>query len=348
MTMGAVAASASGYSDKGTAKDDSGFFTQQLTLQPLCHLARVKTRAPLPPRVRLAPTSVQRPRHLHCADALDFRDMETPTLAGKTIAVPETRELDVFAALLERRGARVLRCPLVAIRDAADPAPVLSFLRRFAEGACDDLILLTGEGLRRLLSCLEQHEPALKPAFLMQLAKARKITRGPKPARALRELGLKPDIAAEIPTTAGIIAALQPIAFSLDGHSVGVQLYGDEPNLPLIEFLHGCGAATLTVAPYRYADSMDDAAVLEVLAGMERGSIDAIAFTSTPQVHRLVAVGGEARVAQALKLTHVAAVGPVVAAALGRYGISVQSMPEDSFFLKPMTSALEAALSGSR
>ena len=273
--------------------------------------------------------------------------METQTLAGRTIAVPETRELDLFAALLERRGARVLRCPLVAIRDAADPAPVLAFLHRFAEGACDDLILLTGEGLRRLLSCLDRHEPALKPAFLAQLAKVRKITRGPKPARALRELGLKPDIAAEVPTTAGIIATLQPIAYSLEGRSVGVQLYGDEPNLPLIQFLHGCGAAAITVAPYSYADSMEDAAVLELLAGIESGNIDAIAFTSTPQVRRLVAVAGEARVARALKRTHVAAVGPVVAEALGRYGISVQSMPEDSFFLKPMTSAIEAALSGS-
>jgi uroporphyrinogen-III synthase len=296
----------------------------------------------------LRPPQVQRPQHLHCPDAVEFRDMETLPLTGKSIAVPETRELDLFAALLERRGARVLRCPLVAIRDAADPAPVLTFLRRFAEGACDDLILLTGEGLRRLLSCLDRHEAALRPAFLMQLAKARKITRGPKPARALRELGLKPDIAAAVPTTAGIIAELQPIAYSLEGRSVGVQLYGNEPNLPLIEFLQGCGAGVITVAPYSYADSMEDAAVLELLAGIERGSIDAIAFTSTPQVRRLVAVGGEARVAQALRLTHVAAVGPVVAEALRRYGISVQSMPEDSFFLKPMTSAIEAALTGAR
>ena len=270
--------------------------------------------------------------------------MDTLTLSGKTIAVPETRELDLFAALLERRGAQVLRCPLVAIRDAADPAPVLTFIRRFAEGACDDLILLTGEGLRRLLACLERHEPALKPAFLAQLARVRKITRGPKPARALRELGLKPDIAAEVPTTAGVIAALQPIAFTLEGRSFGVQLYGNEPNLPLIDFLHGCGAGVMTVAPYSYADSSEDAAVLELLARIERGGVDAVAFTSTPQVRRLLAVGGEERVVAALRHTHVAAIGPVVAAALGQHGIPVQSMPQEDFFLKPMTSALEAAL----
>ncbi|MEJ0005078.1 MAG: uroporphyrinogen-III synthase [Steroidobacteraceae bacterium] len=274
--------------------------------------------------------------------------METQTLAGKTIAVPETRELDLFAALLERRGAQVLRCPLVAIRDAADPAPVLNFLRRFSAGACDDLILLTGEGLRRLLGCLEKHEPALRPAFLMQLAKVRKITRGPKPARALRELGLKPDIAAVMPTTAGIIATLRPIAPSLMGRSVGVQLYGSEPNLPLHEFVEECGAAVITVAPYSYADSTDDAAVLDLIGTLERGAIDAMAFTSTPQLRRLIAVAGAARTAAALQHTHVAAVGPVVAKALALHGISVQSMPEDSFFLKPMTSAIEAALTGKR
>src|ERR1700733_6120511 len=270
--------------------------------------------------------------------------MEAQTLLGKTIAVPETRELDLFATLLERRGAVVLRCPLVAILDAKDPEPVLTFIRNFAEGACDDLILLTGEGLRRLLSCIEQHQPALRHPFLEQLTKVLKIPRGPRPARALRELGLKPDIPAEVPTTAGVIAVLEPLAYTLEGRSFGVQLYGDEPNAPLIEFLHRCGAGVITVAPYRYADSTEDSAVLELLARIERGGVDAIAFTSTPQLRRLLAVGGEARVAQALQRTHVAAVGPVVAAALAEHGISVQSMPQDSFFLKPLTSAIEAAL----
>ena len=134
--------------------------------------------------------------------------MDPQPLAGRTIAVPETRELEVFAAMLERRGASVVRCPLVAIRDAPDPAPVLAFARAFAAGACDDLILTTGEGLRRILGCIERHEPPLRAGFLESLGRVRKITRGPKPARALRELGMKPDLPAPTPTTAGVIAAL--------------------------------------------------------------------------------------------------------------------------------------------
>ena len=268
--------------------------------------------------------------------------MDAQPLAGRTVAVPETRELEVFAAMLERRGARVLRCPLVAIRDAPDPAPVLAFARAFATGSCEDLILTTGEGLRRMLACIERHEPTLRETFLQALARVRKITRGPKPARALRELSLKPDLAADPPTTAGIIACLA--GENLTGRRIGVQLYGSEPNTPLMDYLQGQGATVLTVAPYVYADAADDAAVHALLARLRAGEVDAIAFTSTPQVQRLFAAAPAGAVSGALAHTLVAAVGPVVAEALQSHGVTVRLMPAESFFMKPLTTALEDAL----
>jgi uroporphyrinogen-III synthase len=270
--------------------------------------------------------------------------MDTQPLAGRVIAVPETREIDVFAAMLERRGARVIRCPMVAIRDAPDPAPVLQWSRALAEGAFDDLIFLTGEGLRRILSCIERNDPALKERFISALSRTRKITRGPKPARALRELGMKPDVAAELPTTDGVIASLR--SHDLKGRRFGVQLYGTEPNRPLIDFLESAGAKVSTVAPYVYADAADDAAVLDLLKRMQAGEVDAIAFTSTPQVERLFAVAPAQTVTIALAKTVVAAVGPVVADTLQKHGIQARLMPEESFFLKPLTSMLEEALGG--
>lgn len=268
--------------------------------------------------------------------------MDLQTLTGRTIAVPETRELEVFASMLARRGATVVRCPLVTIRDAPDPAPVLAWCRAFAAGACDDAILLTGEGLRRLIGCIERHEPGLEPQFLAELARVRKITRGPKPARALRELGLQPDLAAATPTTQGVIAILEP--YDLAGRRVGLQLYGDEPNQALVEFLERAGATVLSVAPYVYASAVDDDAVRSLLDSMARGDIDAIAFTSTPQVERLFAVAPAEVVSAALSRTLVAAVGPVVADTLRQHGIRVGLMPAESFFLKPLTSELERAL----
>src|SRR5882672_2269775 len=260
--------------------------------------------------------------------------MDPQPLAGRTVAVPETRELEVFAAMLERRGASVVRCPLVAIHDAPDPAPVLAFARGFAGGSCEDL--------RRILACIERHEPGLRAGFLEALARVRKITRGPKPARALRELGLKPDLPAQVPTTAGVIAALSGL--DLKARRVGLQLYGTEPNTPLVEFLERAGATVHCVAPYVYADAADDAAVRGLLARLNTGEVDAIAFTSTPQVERLFAVAPAATVCAALAHTLVAAVGPVVADTLARHGIKARLMPEESFFLKPLTTALEEAL----
>ena len=121
-------------------------------------------------------------------------------LKGKRIAVPEMRELEVFSALLERRGAEVLRCPLVTIYDSPHSAQVLAFAVKLAEGGFDDFILITGEGLTRILGCIDKFDASLRPRFVEGLSKLRTITRGPKPARALRVLGLRPGIEATEPT----------------------------------------------------------------------------------------------------------------------------------------------------
>ncbi len=263
-------------------------------------------------------------------------------LAGRVIAIAETRELDVLAGLLARRGARVLRYPLVRIIDAPDPAPVLAWVRRLCAGDCDDLILLTGEGLQRLLACIERHEPSLRDAFLAALGRVRKITRGPKPARALRALGLAADLPATPPTTAGIIATLS--RSDLRGRRFGVQLYGADPNRPLIDFLEHAGATVLPVSPYLYAEAASEAAVQELLSRLAAGEIDALAFTSKAQVERLFRAGEPAVVCAALAVTHIAAVGPMVAASLAAHGIAARTIPADAWFMKPLTAALVEAL----
>lgn len=263
------------------------------------------------------------------------------SLTGRVIAVPESRELDVFSTLLERRGAQVLRCPLISIKDAPDPQPILEWIKQFNAGSCDDLVLLTGEGLRRLLSCIDQHQPALQAVFIDRLSSVRKITRGPKPARVLRELGLKPDIMAVAPTTPGVIESLKEL--DLRNHTVGVQLYGGVPNPALIDYLHSAGAGTSIVSPYIYADAIDDEQVHGLLRNMAMGDVDIIAFTSMAQVERLTSVGSAEELKAAFAKVQVAAVGPVVRDALLRHEINIQCMPEDSYFMKPLTSAMMEA-----
>jgi uroporphyrinogen-III synthase len=170
----------------------------------------------------------------------------------------------------------------------------------------------------------------------------RTITRGPKPARALREIGLRPHIEAPSPTTAGVISALELLP--LAKRRVAVQLYGTEPNARLTNFLRDRGAEVTTVAPYVYGNASDDAAVRAMLERMAAGEVDAIAFTSKMQVERLVAQQPAELVRNALTRTLIAAVGPVVAGAIRAHGFEVASSPEHSWFMKPLVAALDEAL----
>lgn len=84
--------------------------------------------------------------------------------------------------------------------------------------------------------------------------------------------------------------------------------------------------------------------MLQLIRSLHEGRVDAIAFTSQSQVDRLWAVAAAANLTaqlqQGIERTVVAAVGPVVADALRRRSVRVDLMPEDSFFLKPLTQAL--------
>jgi uroporphyrinogen-III synthase len=263
-------------------------------------------------------------------------------LKGKRIAVPEMRELEIFASLLERRGAEVLRCPLVTIYDTPHSAQVLAFAVRIAEGGFDDFVLITGEGLTRILSCINKHDPALQERFIAGLQKVRTITRGPKPARVLRSLGLKSNIEATEPTSEGVIEALKPL--DLAGRRVALQLYGNDPNAKLTRFLQERGVELTTVAPYVYGNAADDATVKSLLERMAAGEVDAIAFTSKLQIERLVNQQPAPLVKRALTRTKIAAVGPIVAEAIRAAGFEVASSPEHSWFMKPLVVALSESL----
>jgi len=264
-------------------------------------------------------------------------------LSGRRIAIPESRELDRLARMLEAEGAETLRCPLVAIKDTPDPLPVQRWLERFP---FDDLILYTGEGVRQLHGFARRFDT--EPGFLGGLRAARKITRGPKPERALRELGLKSDLRAVPPTTEGLLATLSEL--DLRGRRVGVQLYPGAPEARFAGFLQDMGAEPDTVLPYVYASAAEDQSVVALIDRLAGGNVDVIAFTSSSQVRRLFEVAKSAQredtLKTALQATAIAAVGPVVAADLRRRGLEVTITPDHSYFMKPLVTAIVAALSG--
>jgi uroporphyrinogen-III synthase len=254
-------------------------------------------------------------------------------LSGLTVALAEGRQLEELAQLLEKEGAIPLRCPMVSILDAPDPAPVLAWLDELTAGRFDYLVLLTGEGLRRLLGFAER--AGRRQDVVEAVGRTRTLTRGPKPARALKEIGLAPSLVAEAPTTEGVIATLR--REPLQGKTVGVQLYSEE-NPPLLQFLALAGARARTVLPYIYAPAADAEKVADLIRQLAAGTVQVIVFTSSPQVDRLYEVAAERKLEeelrQGLERACVAAVGPVVADNLRQRGAPVHVCPEQGFVMK--------------
>lgn len=263
-------------------------------------------------------------------------------LRGWTIAVPESRQLDVLTDMLEVRGATVLRCPMVAIHDSPDEQGVKQWLQTFCASDFDDFVILTGEGIRRLSGFAERF--GMLDQWAAALARVRKIARGPKPGSALREFSLKPEVLADEPTTDGVIATLD--REDLHGRKVAVQLYGEERNEKLQDFLRAKGAEVTIIAPYIYASDIDATEVSRLIDTIVNKQLDILIFTSVVQVKRLLAVARQEQREQslltALRLTNIAAIGPIVEAMLKELDLPITVVPDDKFFMKPLVRKLVA------
>ena len=274
--------------------------------------------------------------------------MMSGKLEGYRILILETREEAQLSRLLQDQGAEVLQCPMFTIHDAPDPAPVEAWIRLFIAHPFDDLVLMTGEGLRRLMKVAKRI--GAEQDFIAAVGKARKFARGPKPVRALREIGLEAQVLTETPTSEGIGEMLS--REDIKGHRVGLQLYPDKDHSKLIAAITSRGAHVETVLPYIYDPQAADTNIVTAIAEMANHRVDAIALTSSGQVRRLLDVakahGCEDRLRKGLGDTPIASVGPVVSDELKANGLHTDIYPaNESFFMKPLISAMALSLTKS-
>ncbi|MGC2774041.1 MAG: uroporphyrinogen-III synthase [Bradyrhizobium sp.] len=266
-------------------------------------------------------------------------------LTGNRILILETREEAQFSRLLAEQGAEVLQCPMFTIQDAPDPVPIEAWIRRCIDRPFDDVVLMTGEGLRRLMTVVRRI--GVEAEFIAALGKARKFTRGPKPGRALRELGLEPQVTTEKPTSEGVAELLS--RYDLKGRRLGLQLYPDKDHAALIGAIKAAGAEVDPVLPYVYDAKAADANILIAIDEMIAGHVDAIALTSSGQPRRLFDVakthGVEERLREGLARTPIASVGPVVTEELAAHGLAPSITPAgEAYFMKPLISAMASTL----
>lgn len=238
-----------------------------------------------------------------------------------------------MTAEMARLIARQHGTPVVApsLREVPNEANVdaLAFGERLLAGDVDVVLLLTGVGTRRLVTVLEARHPRAR--LVEALGWTTLVARGPKPVKALAELGLRPTVTVPEPNTwRDVLAALDARA-PVAGRRVAVQEYG-VPNQALYDGLEERGAEVLHVPVYRWALPEDTGPLRAAVGDIVDGRADVVLFTNAAQVSHAVQTAQAAGLGRALRLAlarvAVFSIGPTTSEALRDFGLGVDGEPE--------------------
>ena len=131
-------------------------------------------------------------------------------------------------------------------------------------------------------------------------------------------------------TSSDLIAAMGDL--ELGSKRVIFQRYGG-PDSELPTYLREQGADYEELTLYDWGLPDDSSPVVDLIDRMEQGEIDALAFTSRPQVPNLIAIAADAGREESLRMSldravAVASVGPVCTRKLQEFGIRVDVEPD--------------------
>lgn len=259
--------------------------------------------------------------------------MTAPTkvagLSAKRVALFESRFATELSNLVRKHGGEAVATPAVVEVPLVMGPALEAFASALKQGSVDVLVVLTGVGMRRLFGVLQPSvgEDSLRALFEKVLLSAR----GPKATRALRELGLKPQVVASEPYTwMDLLTALTEHT-SVDGKLVAIQQYG-VPHQPLTEQLTKRGARIMQLPVYRWERPADRTGLKRLVEAICAGELDMALFTSAPQVDALFETAREAGAADALRAAMrrlvVGSVGPSCSEGIRKAGLEPDFEPE--------------------
>jgi uroporphyrinogen-III synthase len=205
-------------------------------------------------------------------------------LAGFTVGVTAARRADELAALLERRGAVVLRAPVLRIVPLSDDAELLATTKQLLDDPPDVVIATTAIGFRGWIEAADGWD--LGEALLRRLGEVELLARGPKVRGAVRAAGLKELWSPASESMAEVLERL--LEEGVEGRCIAVQLHG-EPLPGFSEALREAGARVVAVPVYRWMPPEDIAPVDRLLDTLCAGGLDAVSFTSAPAAASLLA-----------------------------------------------------------
>ena len=240
-----------------------------------------------------------------------------------------------MAELIRRQNGIPFVAPSMRERPLEEEAGAVGFAERLFRGEFDMVILLTGVGARQLNRLLAKRYP--ESAFADALRLVTVVARGPKPAAALREMGLTPALIAGEPNTWREVLALTA---RRPERRIAVQEYG-RSNPELIEALRSRGAEVTAVRVYGWDLPEDTGPLRQAAHKLAAQEFDAILFTTSVQIAHLARVAAEEGVETAalagVRRAFVGSIGPTTTEALEEYGIHPDfepSHPKMGFLVK--------------
>jgi len=250
-------------------------------------------------------------------------------LKGVRIALLESRYSEQFASLFEKSGAHVRSCPLVTERILEDRSEIRRFIELAVSGTLDFVILMTGIGTNLILGDAEAIGE--RERLLDALARMTVVCRGPKSLAALRKANVRIDVVPKVPTSEGIMEALE--SHDLAGKRVAVQLYGTEA-APVVDGLKSRAAVVLPVSVYSYIRASDEAVAASFIRDLVAGEFQIVVFTSATQVKALFDGAAALNATEPLidvltDRTQVASIGEVTSRALSACKVIPHIVPDE-------------------
>ena len=272
--------------------------------------------------------------------------MEQPNtnFAGLRVAALESRRAEEIANLIRKFGGLPVVAPSMREVATASNRDAIDFANRLMTGGIDVVLFLTGTGVRHMMTQLERQVD--RERFLATLSDVVTIARGPKPAAALKELGLTPTHRTSEPHTWREVLALTDRHVPLANQVVAMQEFG-EPNTSLVAGLEARGARVLTLKVYRWDLPEDTGPLEQLVRSMAAGEIDVLLFTSSHQAVNLLRIAERLGLAddvqRALHDTVIASIGPDTSETLRDHGLSVDLQPEHPQMGQLVAAAAERA-----
>ena len=263
-----------------------------------------------------------------------LRWFDSRPLFGRRVLVTRPREQAAeLVELLGALGADAVEAPMIRIAPPDDPT---ALLRAAAQpDAFDWIIFTSANAVDAFMHALLDGERDIRA-----LKGPRLCTVGPGTADRLARFGIKVDLVPEEFRAEAVLVALARVQ-GLEGLRVLLPR-ADIGREVIAEQLRAAGAVVTDVVAYRTvaedAQRPDDPDVYRMLL---EGRMDVVTFTSASAVRSFARMYGAEQVADLLKTTVVATIGPVTREAAAQLGIRVRVQPT-SYTVPALVDAIAA------